>query len=66
MPRSKIKIPRSFYLRIASAVPCDDRTVRRYFDGRPLTGVAEGAIRRALAQLGIADPRPPQTLTGRA
>jgi hypothetical protein len=36
---------------------CDLRTVRKYFDGGRVSPLAERAIRSALAELGLADPR---------
>lgn len=45
-------------LAIAARVPCDPRVVAKYFDpSRRLTLVCEANIRRALAELHLADPR---------
>jgi hypothetical protein len=42
----------------AAAGGCDVRTVRRYlFTDRPVQAVTVGAIRAALAELGLPDPR---------
>lgn len=58
MPRTKCKTDRLTLIRVAGLVPCDPRTVEKYFETRkPLTLVAEHNIRRALASLGMPDPR---------
>jgi hypothetical protein len=45
-------------IRIAGYVPCDPRTVEKYFrTDEGLKLVSEQAIKRALSALGIPDPR---------
>lgn len=49
---------RSTALKLAAAVPCDVRTAARYLETpKPVALATAGAIRRALTELGIADPR---------
>lgn len=58
MPKSRSKPDRLTRIRIAGGVPCDPRTVDRYFErGKPLTTVALHNIRRVINALGIPDPR---------
>jgi len=47
--------------KLASAVPCDIRTAAKYLETRkPIALAVSGAIRRALAELGMRDPRAPK------
>lgn len=58
MRQTKSKPDRLTRIRIAGIVPCDPRTVDRYFDPQlPLTTIAEHNIRKALHAFGIDDPR---------
>jgi hypothetical protein len=54
----KIEIDRVTAIRIAGLVPCDPRTVEKFFAGGKTSIVAQQAIRHALRTLGLADPRP--------
>jgi len=56
-------------LRIACLVVCDRRTVRRYFDGLPVTDSTAARIERAIRELGVdvsrTPPPPTTTIHGR-
>ena len=56
-PQDKKKVDRFTAVRIGGLVPCDYRTVEAYFAGRRTPFAIAVAIRRALKELGIADPR---------
>ena len=57
MPLSQIK-DRATAMRVAAAAPCDVRTAARYLETQlPVMLSAAGAIRRALSDLGLPDPR---------
>jgi hypothetical protein len=51
----------STILRLACALLCDKRTVRRYFDDRPMTCSMTARIEQALDDLGLSHlkKRPP-------
>jgi len=44
-------------VKIAAIAECDPRIVKKYLTGQRLSHLAAGAIRRALGELGITDPR---------
>lgn len=50
-------IDRQTTIRVAGMVPCDPRSVDRYFAGRGRSYSVTNGIRVALAALGIPDPR---------
>lgn len=51
---------------IADAAPVDERTVRRYLEGKPLRALSVVRIEKALVALGIADPDPARSVRRRA
>ena len=58
MPTSTPQINRRTRCAVAARVPCDERTVAAYLDpARRVSAVAEHHVRRALAELGLPDPR---------
>jgi hypothetical protein len=50
------KPERDDVLRVACAAVCDRRTVRRYFEGRPVTASTAVRIQRALRELKLETP----------
>jgi DNA-binding LacI/PurR family transcriptional regulator len=59
VPRSKTSpADRLLFLRVAAAAGCDPRTAMRYMaTAQPVAGITGLAIQRALAELGLLDPR---------
>jgi hypothetical protein len=60
MPAQKAKLPRVQYIELAVRSQTDPRTVQKYYEGDSVRRAQAAAVQRALAEVGIADPRAPK------